>query len=257
MTETNGTNPGPQLRDALAWMTQLAVDAAAESCAAAEAEWTAHPVPAEPTPSLVEPRQPLVEHPAVVEPGPAVIEHPLAKVCPDEGGNAPPPEDRALPDAAPEAPLKTRQLKALELIAIGMPIARAAHAAGVDRRTIYRWMKEDDDFITALADWRRRTRQIGQDRLLRLSRRALEVLETALLDGNLHASLTVLKGVGLLDGADRASRAPLDVQRIERSIGRVVEQKFAMQPLATRKELLAIVTSSLSERLTKTFEERR
>jgi hypothetical protein len=97
--------------------------------------------------------------------------------------------------------LSPGQLLALAAIMAGESLTEAAAAAGVDRRTIYRWLNEDADFRAAYNRGRRELRREVENHLLRVARMAVETVQRAVTDGNVIASLAVLRGTGLLSGA--------------------------------------------------------
>src|SRR5262245_44514608 len=61
--------------------------------------------------------------------------------------------EQAMPDTLqrnPTPPLTPPQETALAALLLGKTVTAAAQTAGVDRTTIYRWLKEDFDFLAAL-----------------------------------------------------------------------------------------------------------
>src|SRR5690242_634907 len=77
---------------------------------------------------------------------------------------------------------RVRQSRALIMITRGEGMAAAAESAGVDRRTLHRWMTQDAGFMAALDRWRMQTRIEAEDELLKMSHRAAACVNTAMLN---------------------------------------------------------------------------
>jgi transposase-like protein len=113
------------------------------------------------------------------------------------------------PDADPELDLmRTQQRYALEDLMNGATYTEAARNAGVDRKTMYRWINHDPVFRAALAGWRRRAVQHAQDRLTQATETAAETLIQAATQGDVRAATTLLKDRGLLPGPARPETPP-------------------------------------------------
>ena len=96
--------------------------------------------------------------------------------------------------------LSPTQQKALSALGEGATITAAADAAGVDRTTVHRWPREDFAFQ---ADWNRLRAEIRKDNVARiehLADSAFDAVRTAIEEGDARIAVTVLKGIGLLDG---------------------------------------------------------
>ncbi len=104
------------------------------------------------------------------------------------------------PTPDPERDLSASQLKALGALLSGEAITRAAEAAGVDRSTVHRWLREDWSFQAALNRGRRELRDAVLSCLLRSAEQAAGVVARAVDEGDLKVALAVLKGLGLLSG---------------------------------------------------------
>jgi len=96
--------------------------------------------------------------------------------------------------------LSPRQLLALAEILTGASLTSAAEVAGCSRRQIYRWMSEDFSFMASYNRGCKNLRREAETSLLSVARHAAETVQRAVIDGNVIASLAVLKGLGLLSG---------------------------------------------------------
>ncbi len=140
--------------------------------------------------------------------------------------------------------LDAKQVVALESLLQGSTATEAARAAGVNRRTLWRWQRADVEFQAALNRGRREAREAAQMRLEGLAGSAISTLEQAVAEGDVRAALAVLRGLSLLGGEapsvgpDQPEAIALQA-RINRS-RRVEEELFADlgfgQP--TKRELL-------------------
>jgi transcriptional regulator of acetoin/glycerol metabolism len=97
--------------------------------------------------------------------------------------------------------LKPGQTIALESLFTGMTVTRAAKAAGVDRTTVHRWLREDWAFQAAYNSAQRDLRREMETRLPHLAEAALETVHAAVNQGDVRAALAVLKGLGALPGS--------------------------------------------------------
>jgi len=92
---------------------------------------------------------------------------------------------------------RSREL-AIESLLSGSTVTAAATAAGVDRTTVHRWLA--DDKFRAEFEFRRVELQTTvRDRLMGLADKAVDVLETALADGDVKSALALLRGLGMLN----------------------------------------------------------
>ncbi len=78
------------------------------------------------------------------------------------------------------------QMKAITELIAGSTVAAAAEASGVDRRSIYRWLRDDHEFIAALNLGRSEVWQANIDLRAELERAALHRLRE-ILDGDDNA----------------------------------------------------------------------
>ena len=94
--------------------------------------------------------------------------------------------------------LTAQQRYAMEKISSGHSMIQAALAAGVHRTTLYRWLREDPDFQAAFNTWQLDAMTTARGRLIALTHSAVTTLGNSIASGNTHASLTLLKSLGLL-----------------------------------------------------------
>jgi len=123
-----------------------------------------------------------------------------------------------------EAPTP-QQEHALECLISGQPITRAAQEAGVDRTTVWRWLKDDPAFQAAYNRARLELQAAVQARLLGLTEHAVTCVEQAIKLGDARTALAILRGVGLLDG-EPARVGPDDPERVRRQVSNRGMQEF-------------------------------
>lgn len=90
------------------------------------------------------------------------------------------------------------QQVALRVLGGGQTIEEAAVAAGVDRRTVSRWIHRDAEFGAAYNLWKRETLEAGRAKALSMADAALGTIAGAIAKGNVHAALAVAKNLGVL-----------------------------------------------------------
>ena len=79
-------------------------------------------------------------------------------------------------------------------------MVRAAEVGGVSRETVHRWNREDWTFQAAVNRSRRDLQEAVERRLLAGAEKAMSNVADAVDEGDLSASLSVLKGLGVLAG---------------------------------------------------------
>ena len=94
--------------------------------------------------------------------------------------------------------LSPAQVTVLAELLAGRTITDAATAAGVDRVTVHRWLREDFAFQAAWNRDRRELHRTAYDRLERLAAKAVGCLEKAIDSGDAKAALAIVKGMGIL-----------------------------------------------------------
>jgi hypothetical protein len=100
--------------------------------------------------------------------------------------------------AESEMGVTVEQEKAIVLMGSGKSVTEAAAEAGVGRRTLYRWLKEDPKFIAAWNAWRREIGQSARARLLGVAAEAVEAVREAVRKGDGRLALALLKGMGMV-----------------------------------------------------------
>jgi len=107
----------------------------------------------------------------------------------------------ATESGAGDGELTPEQARALAALVGGATITAAGEAAGRDRTTVHRWLREDHGFQavynTARADLRREV----EAQLDHIVQDAVEAVRGAVRSGDVRAALAVLKGTGVLSGA--------------------------------------------------------
>lgn len=112
------------------------------------------------------------------------------------------------------------QEAALDALRTGSTFRQAAQAAGVSRPTIYRWMQSDPHFRAAYNAWKQEQIESARSRIIRLTDKAVDVVEGALAANDRRVAVHVLKNSGALDRGQRESIDPkvvkleLEVQRL-------------------------------------------
>jgi hypothetical protein len=101
--------------------------------------------------------------------------------------------------------LSVRQELALRELSRGKGVAEAARAVGVNRATLFRWLREPQ-FVAALNRWRAAATVLARGQLYAAAGDAAKVLTKAACRGDLRAAAVLLKGLGILaqdsDGSD-------------------------------------------------------
>ena len=98
----------------------------------------------------------------------------------------------------PAAELPAPQQEALAAIKAGLSFPKAAETAGVGRTTIYRWVQSDPHFRAAYNAWQQETRESAHARLLKLTEKAVEVVEVAMRSSDEKTPVALLKHLGVL-----------------------------------------------------------
>lgn len=97
--------------------------------------------------------------------------------------------------------LPPQQAQALAALLGGATITSAAEAAGVDRTTLHRWLREDFSFQAAYNGLRCDLRREIEARLDNVANAALGTVSAAVDAGDVRAALAVLRGTGVFAGS--------------------------------------------------------
>ena len=92
----------------------------------------------------------------------------------------------------PDTGISAAQLRAIEMLLTGMPVTKIAQKMGIDRKTLYDWRKNP----VFQAEYNRRRLEASDamdQRLRRLSEKAVDVVEKHLNEGSLQAATALLK----------------------------------------------------------------
>jgi transposase-like protein len=118
-----------------------------------------------------------------------------------------------------ESTLSAKQVQVIEALASGASVADAARRAGVDRSTIYLWMRDDDNFAGELSLARRQCADNMRARLRELGEDAVKTIRELMTGTDvsaavrLKAALSVLQSMGAMDEA----QGPLAIIERERA----------------------------------------
>lgn len=135
----------------------------------------------------------------------AAKQHGPAKSPADEGAAGPSPRG--------ELVLSAEKQQAIELLASGKSISATAKKIGAHRATVFRWLRDDAEFIAAYNTQVAELHACVEMRIASLADRAFENFSAAVHAGDLKASTDVLKSIGTF--APR-SIGPQDVETIRR-----------------------------------------
>ena len=114
--------------------------------------------------------------------------------------------------------LTVAQLKALGPLASGVAISRVAEAAGVDRTTVYRWLREDAAFVAEFNRHKEESLDAIQTQLRSMAQLAVGVLRSILEDDKAPATVrlrTALAVLGSVGGIQSPEIGETDVRDIE------------------------------------------
>lgn len=117
-----------------------------------------------------------------------------------------------------ENQLTLAQLKALGPLASGQAISHVAASAGVDRTTVYRWLRDDAAFVAEFNRRKGENVDAIQAELRTMARRAVDVLRQLLDSKDTPASvrfrvaLAVLGTVGGIQAPDVGETDPSDIE---------------------------------------------
>lgn len=93
--------------------------------------------------------------------------------------------------------LTIQQQNAIDLLASGVGVVKASEALGLNRHTITRWRTKNPFFIAELNAKRKEIWSDAQERLRGMVTKAIDVMESALDDGDSKIAVEVLKTVNI------------------------------------------------------------
>jgi AcrR family transcriptional regulator len=105
-----------------------------------------------------------------------------------------------------------RQRRALLLLTEGKPIGEIAEAVGVNRTTVYRWIRADPHFRAAYNAWQLEQRESCRAALLRSAQGAVAKI-VRMIDIDSAVALRVAKELGLFQPSQGLQTDPQRVQR--------------------------------------------
>ncbi|MDB5293677.1 MAG: hypothetical protein JWL69_4918 [Phycisphaerales bacterium] len=104
--------------------------------------------------------------------------------------------------------LRRTQQIAFQALSEGKSVTCAAARANVHRRTVHRWMRDDEDFKAALEACRVGTMDLVRRQLLATAPRAAEKIAEATEKGDGKFALALLKALGAFAGASASGDVP-------------------------------------------------
>jgi hypothetical protein len=149
----------------------------------------------------------------------------------DAAGNG---ADSSLASAKPprtqlvNAGLSAEKQAILELLRVGKSVAETARAAGVNRVTIYRWLKDDAHFRAAYNQWMDEMALSYRSRMMMLTDKAVDTIEHALESGDARAAMQLLNSVGRFNPSIDVDVEAADVERrrkLDRKRKRIAMEK--------------------------------
>ena len=126
--------------------------------------------------------------------------------------------------------LSVKQEKAIIALLTHGSVENAAHAAGVGVRTLYRWLKEDDDFEAAYRAAKREAYGQSIARLHHLSSAAVSTLGKVMLDPKTPPATRVRAADSILNHTTKA----IEVEGVEERMAELEQAVEDAKPGATR-----------------------
>ncbi|HEY5869382.1 MAG TPA: hypothetical protein VI542_28110 [Candidatus Tectomicrobia bacterium] len=112
-------------------------------------------------------------------------------------GKSSPNDHHKIPQKLTFRPLTMAQENAIDALLLGHTDGEVATLVGVDRGTVWTWRHAHPLFAATLEQRRADLWRAPQEKLRALAMRAAENLAAAVEEGNLKASIEVLKAIGL------------------------------------------------------------
>ncbi len=124
--------------------------------------------------------------------------------------------------------LTPTQRQAIESLSRGRSFKSAASAAGINRRTLYRWLHEDHAFRAAYYSWKAEIQESARARLLSLANAAVAAMGHAIHKRDARAATALLKGLSILSPNAPGPEDPLESQRLS-ELDRVTRDATLME----------------------------
>ena len=143
----------------------------------------------------------------------------------------------------PDTGISTSQFRAIEMLLTGIPVTKVAQKLGIDRKTLYEWRKNP----VFQAEYNRRRLEASDamdQRLRRLSDKAVDVVEKHLNEGSLQAATALLKLVATMP-KPKLSTNPQIILRND--IERNVFEYFRQRPFEEKRLGSISATGPLAE----------
>jgi hypothetical protein len=128
---------------------------------------------------------------------------------------------------APGGELTAEQLNALRHLVAGLSLTDTASATGIGRRTLYRWLHEDPVFAATLNLWKREQLESARTQMLGMLAPALKTVGSAVQQGDVSASLHVIRGLGVLTPQKPGTTDPDQLKRKRKIHKHRKEQRLA------------------------------
>ncbi len=106
------------------------------------------------------------------------------------------------------------QRQAIESLARGSSFKSAAADAGIDRKTLYRWLHDDHSFRAAYYTWKAEIQESARARLLSLADAAVDAMGHAVHQRDARVAQALLKGLSILSPNAPGPEDPLESQRL-------------------------------------------
>ena len=142
--------------------------------------------------------------------------------------------------------LPDRQRLALQALAAGNSVEDAARIAGISLSTLFRWRKHHPRFIAAWNAWQAESQKTARGLLIAANEHAARTVLRAAQNGDVRASLAVLKGMGTL--------AP---QKAGAEIARAVEIELLHETIQAKSSLGGVTRAMRQERRERKLKEKQ
>ena len=143
----------------------------------------------------------------------------------------------------PDTGISAAQLRSIEMLLTGMSVTQIAQKIGIDRKTLYEWRKNP----VFQAEYNRRMMEASEamdQRLRRLSDKAVDVVEKHLSEGSLQAATALLKLVAAMP-KQKLSTNPQILLRND--VERNVLEYFRQRPFEEKRLGSICATGPLAE----------